>query len=60
MIKNNTIKEYKLKNVSPVAADFVVNGGFNKKGNINITYLSGDDYTETVYTIVMEPKGKAE
>lgn len=58
--KEQYYKEYKLKNVSPVAADFVVNGGFNKKGNINITYLSGDDYTETVYTIVMEPKGKAE
>lgn len=58
--KNQYYKEYKLENVSPVAADFVVGGGFNRKGNINITYLSGDDYTETIYTIVMEPKGKAE
>ena len=53
-------KEYKLENVSPVAADFVVDGYFNTKGNVNITYLSGEDYTETNYTIVILPKGKAE
>lgn len=58
--KEQYYREYRLENVSPVAADFVVSGGFNRKGNINITYLSGDDYTETIYTIVMEPKGKAE
>ncbi|MBQ8183560.1 MAG: hypothetical protein IJ025_06655 [Clostridia bacterium] len=58
--KDQYYREYRLENVSPVVADFVVSGGFNRKGNINITYLSGDDYTETIYTIVMEPKGKAE
>lgn len=58
--KEQYYREYRLENVSTVAADFVVSGGFNRKGNINITYLSGDDYTETIYTIVMEPKGKAE
>ena len=58
--KEQYYKEYKLENVSPVAADFVVDGYFNTKGNVNITYLSGDDYTETNYTIVILPKGKAE
>ena len=58
--KEQYYKEYKLENVSPVAADFIVKGGFNKKGNINITYLSGNEYTETDYTIVMTPKGKTE
>lgn len=53
-------KEYKLENVSPVAADFVVDGYFNTKGNVIITYLSGEDYTETNYTIVILPKGTAE
>lgn len=58
--KEQYYQEYKLENVSPVAADFVVDGYFNTKGNVNITYLSGDDYTETNYTIVILPKGKAE
>ncbi len=58
--KEQYYKEYKLENVSPVTADFVVDGYFNTKGNINITYLSGEDYTETNYTIIMLPKGKAE
>ena len=58
--KEQYYKEYKLENVSPVAADFIVKGGFNRKGNINITYLSGDKYTETDYTIVMTPKGKTD
>lgn len=53
-------KEYKLENVSPVAADFVIDGYFNTKGNINITYLAGDDFTETNYTIVIPPKTNAE
>lgn len=57
--KEQYYKEYNLENVSPVAADFVVDGYFNTKGNINITYLSGEDYTETNYTIVILPKGKA-
>jgi len=58
--KEQYYQEYTLENVSPVAADFVVDGYFNTKGNVNITYLSGDDYTETNYTIVILPKGKAE
>lgn len=58
--KEQYYKEYKLENVSPVTADFIVKGGFNKKGNINITYLSGNEYTETDYTIVMTPKGKTD
>lgn len=53
-------KEYKLENVSTVVADAVIDGYFNTKGNINITYLSGDDFTETNYTIVMPPKTKSE
>ncbi len=57
--KKQYYKEYKLENVSPVAANFVVDGYFNTKGNVNITYLSGEDYTETNYTIVILPKGKA-
>ena len=58
--KEQYYQEYKLENVSPVATDFVVDGYFDTKGNVNITYLSGDDYTETNYTIVILPKGKAE
>ena len=58
--KEQYYQEYKLENVSPVAADFIVDGYFNTKGNVNITYLSGDDYSKTNYTIVILPKGKAE
>ena len=54
--KEKYYKEYELENVSPVAADFAVEGHFNKKGNINITYLSGENYKETNYTIVLSPK----
>ncbi len=57
--KEQYYKEYKLENVSPVGANCVIKGGFNRKGNINITYLFGDKYTETDFTIVMTPKGKA-
>ncbi|MEE1198014.1 MAG: hypothetical protein U0K54_02580 [Acutalibacteraceae bacterium] len=56
--KNQYYKEYKLENVSPVAPDFVIECCFNQEGNISITYLSGEDYTETNYTIVMLPKDK--
>ncbi len=58
--KEQYYKEYILENVSPVAEDFVVDAYFNTKGNVNITYLSGENYTETNYTIVMLPKGTAE
>ena len=54
--KEKYYKEYELENVSPVAADFAVEGHFNEKGNINITYLSGENYKETNYTIVLSPK----
>ena len=53
-------KEYKLENVSPVASDFALDASFDTDGNINITYLSGDDYTKTNYSIIMPPKTKAE
>ena len=58
--KEQYYKEYKLENVSPVVADFVVDCYFKTKGNVSITYLSGEDYTETNYTIEILPKGKAE
>ena len=54
--KEKYYKEYELENVSPVAADFAVEGHFNEKGNINITYLSGENYKETNYTIVLSPQ----
>ena len=54
--KEKYYKEYELENVSPVAADFAVEGHFNEKGNINITYLSGENYKETNYTIVLSLK----
>ena len=53
-------REYKLENVSPIAADFVVDGYFNTKENVNITYYAGDDFTETNYTIVIPDKTQAE
>ncbi len=58
--KQQYYKEYILENASPDTADVIVNAYFNTKGNVNVTYLAGDDYTETNYTIVMVPKGKAE
>ena len=44
-------KEYKLENVSPVAADFATDCKIDKNGNAIVTYLTGDDYTETELTI---------
>lgn len=44
-------KEYKLENVSPVSADFVIDCKFDANGNAIVTYLTGDDYTETDLTI---------
>lgn len=52
--KEQYYQEYKLENVSPVAADFVVDIYFNTKGNVNITYLSGDDRTEKIFTIEIQ------
>lgn len=46
-------KDYKLENVSPVAADFAVSGRFNSNNSITVTYLSGDDYNETDSVIII-------
>jgi len=46
-------KEYKLENVSTVAADFVTGCIFDDSGNIVVTYLTGSDYTETDLMIVL-------
>lgn len=43
-------KEYQLENISP-AVDFVVDCTIDANGNAIVTYLTGDDYTETVLTI---------
>ena len=51
--KNHYYQEYILENVSPVAADFVIDGYFDDEGNVVITYLSGENYTKTEYTIVI-------
>ena len=53
--KEQYYKEYKLENVSPVAADFAICGDFDSDGNIIITYLSRDDYKKTEYTIELYP-----
>ena len=46
-------KEYKLENVSPVAADFAIDCKFDTNGNAIVTYLTGDNYTETDLTIYL-------
>ena len=43
-------KEYKLENVSPVAADFAIDCKIDDK-SAAITYLTGDNYTEAVLEI---------
>lgn len=45
--KEQYYKEYKLENVSPVAADFSINCEFDDNGNAIVTYLTGEDYKET-------------
>ena len=54
--KDGFYQEYKLENVSPVAADFVTSCYINQKGNILITYLSGEDYKKELYSIILPPK----
>ena len=44
-------KQYKLENISPVAADFAVDCKIDTNGNAIVTYLTGNDYTETDLTI---------
>lgn len=58
--KEQCYQEYKLENVSPVAADFAVGGYFGSNGSVNITYLAGEDFTETNYTILITPNKTAE
>lgn len=48
--KEQYYKEYKLENVSPVAADYVVDCKIEKNECI-VTYLAGEDYTETEFVI---------
>lgn len=43
----------KLKNVSSVAADFALGCRFDEEGNAIVTYLTGEDYTETEITITI-------
>ena len=44
-------KTYELENVSPVAADFALDCKFDNDNKVTITYLTGEDYTETKLTI---------
>lgn len=44
-------KTYELENVSPVAADFALGCEFDGDNNAIISYLTGEDYTETKMTI---------
>lgn len=49
--KSAYCKTYELENVSPVAADFVVECEFDGDGNATVTYLVGKKYTRTKLTI---------
>ncbi len=49
--KEQYYKEYKLENVSPVAADFALGCEFDGDNNATITYLIGEEYNETKITI---------
>ena len=40
-------KTYELENVSPIAADFALGCEFDSDNKVTITYLAGEDYTET-------------
>ena len=44
-------KTYKLENISPVAADFALGCEFDSDNKVTITYLTGEDYTESKLTI---------
>lgn len=58
--KDRYYTEHQLENVSPVAADCAIDGYFDAQGNVIITYLTGEDYTETRFTIEILPKNTAE
>ena len=49
--KSAYCKTYELENVSPVAADFALGCEFENETKATITYLVGEDYTETELTI---------
>ena len=44
-------KTYELENVSPVAADFALGCEFENETKATITYLAGEDYTQTEMAI---------
>lgn len=44
-------QEYVLPNCSPLAGDIVVGAKTGDDGTVTVTYLTGDDYTETEYTV---------
>lgn len=49
--KSQYYKQHVLTNCSPVAADFAISAKPNGEGIAVVTYLTGDDYTETEITI---------
>ena len=49
--KSEYYKKHILTNFSPVAADFALGCEFDSDNNVTITYLTGEDYTETKLTI---------
>ncbi len=49
--KSAYCKTYELETVSPVAADFTTGCKFDSNGNITVTYLTGEDHTETEMVI---------
>ena len=58
--KDRYYTEHQLENVSPVATDCAIDGYFDAQGSVIITYLTGEDYTETRLTIEILPKNTAE
>ncbi len=51
--KSAYYKTYEIENVSPVKADFIVACKFNDDGNATVTYIAGENYTETQITITI-------
>ena len=49
--KSAYCKTYELENVSPVAADFVLECEFDDDGNASVTYLASKKNTRTKMTI---------
>ena len=44
-------KTYELENVLPIAAALAIGCEFDSDNKVTITYLAGEDYTETKLTI---------